>query len=204
MAPPLRAAARGCVMVDGSLTGLCLSGLRGPHQRLRLAHDERAALRPLRSPGLRQPLPADTRPPDPADERLAMAGEADGRGARRGPRLDLSWLASRGARRATRRARGRPSGAARPRRRAATGAAWCSLRELQRAQGLGPAAAVRLDGSEAPQQSRPRRNGTLEAPGLVATFLAHRSLAFHASRSRCIFPLANANSGVFGWRSLGL
>ena len=51
-------------------------------------------------------------------------------------------LASRGAPGPTRRAHGRPSGAARPRWRAAAGAARCALRELQRAQGVEPAAAV--------------------------------------------------------------
>ena len=35
--------------VDGPLPGLRLSGLRAPHRRLRLAHDERAPLRPLRA-----------------------------------------------------------------------------------------------------------------------------------------------------------
>ncbi len=58
-------------MVDGTLSGLRLSGLRAPRWRLRLAHDERVTLRPLRPPGLRQPLPAHTRPPGQADERLA-------------------------------------------------------------------------------------------------------------------------------------
>ena len=97
LAPPPRAAARGCLMVDGSLTRLRLSGLRAPHRRLRLAHDERAPLRPLRSPGLRQPLPAHARPSGAADVGLATAGEADGRGPRRGPRLDAvrAGIASR-------------------------------------------------------------------------------------------------------------
>ena len=54
----------------------------------------------------------------------------------------LSRLASRAAPGATRRARGRPSGAARPRWRAAAGAARRPLRELQRAEGVEPAAAV--------------------------------------------------------------
>jgi hypothetical protein len=143
VAPSPRAAARGCLMVDGSLPGLCLSGLRGPRWHLRLAHDERAALRPLRPPGLRQPLPAHPRPPRPALQRLATAGEADRREPRRDPRLGLPRLASRAAPGATRRTRCRPSGAARPRWRAATRPPWCALRELQRAQGPEPAAAVR-------------------------------------------------------------
>ena len=67
LAPPPRAAARGRLMVDGSLTRLRLSGLRAPRRRLRLAHDERAALRPLRPSGLRQPLPAHARPSGAAD-----------------------------------------------------------------------------------------------------------------------------------------
>ena len=58
---------QGLTVVDGSLTGLRLSGLRGTRRRLRLAHDERAPLRPLRPPGLRQPLPAHARPSGPAD-----------------------------------------------------------------------------------------------------------------------------------------
>ena len=88
-------------------------------------------------------------------QRLAPAGEADGRGPRRGPRLALPGLASRAAPGATRRARGRPSGAARPRWRAAAGAARRPLRELQRAQGVEPAAAVMTSGGgEAPRASR--------------------------------------------------
>ena len=129
-------------MADGSFTGLRLSGLRGPRWHLRLAHDERAPLRPLRSAGLRQPLPAHARPSGAADVSLATAGEADGRGPRRGPRLDLSGLASRATPGATGRTGGGPSRAARPRRRAATGAARRALRELQRAQGPEPAAKV--------------------------------------------------------------
>ena len=82
-------------MVDGSRTCLCLSGLRGPRWRLWLAHEERAALRSLWPPGLRQPLPAYARPPDPKDVSLATAGEADGRGPRGAPWLALPGLASR-------------------------------------------------------------------------------------------------------------
>ena len=73
---------------------------------------------------------------------VATAGEADGRGLGRASRLDLSGLASPAAPGATRRARGRPSGAARPRWRAAAGSAGRPLLELQRAQGPEPAAAV--------------------------------------------------------------
>ena len=130
-------------MVDATLPRLCLSGLQAPHRRLRLAHDERAPLRPLRPPELRQPLPAHTRPPGPTQQRMAAPGEADGRGPRGGPRLALPGLASRTASGAARRARGRPSGAARPRGRAAASTARCPLRELQRAQGPEPAAALR-------------------------------------------------------------
>jgi hypothetical protein len=130
------------VMVDGPLPRLCLPWLRGPHRHLRLAHDERAALRPVWPTGLREPLPPHTRPPDPEDVRLATAGEADGRGPRRGPRLALPRLASPAASGNTRRARGRPSGAARPRWRAAAGAARRPLRELQRAEGSESAAAL--------------------------------------------------------------
>ena len=111
-------------------------------QHLRLADDERAPLRPLRPPGLRQPLPAHARPPGPADLGLATAGEADGRGLGRAPRLDLPGLASPAAPGATRRARGRPSRAARPRWRAAAGSAGRPLLELQRAEGPEPAAAL--------------------------------------------------------------
>ena len=60
------------------------------------------------------------------------------------PRLDLPGLASRGAPGATRRARGRPSRAARPRWRAAAGSAGRPLLELQRAEGAEPAAALSL------------------------------------------------------------
>jgi hypothetical protein len=80
--------------MDDSLAGLRLSGLRGPRRVLRLADEQRATLRPLRPAGLRQPLPADTRPSGAADVSLATAGEADGRGARGSLRLGLSWLAS--------------------------------------------------------------------------------------------------------------
>ena len=94
-------------------------------------------------PGFANRFRADSRPPDPADVGLATAGEADGRGPCRPPWLALSGLAPRAARRATRRARGRPSGAARPRWRATAGKARRPLRELQRAQGIESAAAVR-------------------------------------------------------------
>jgi hypothetical protein len=43
-------------MVDVSFMRLQLSGLRQPRRRLWLADDERAALRALRAPRLRQPL----------------------------------------------------------------------------------------------------------------------------------------------------
>ena len=81
-------------MVDGSLKGLCLSGLRTAHGRLRLAHDERAALRPLRPTRLREPLPTNDGPSGAADVGVAPVGEADRRGSRRPSRLDLSRLAS--------------------------------------------------------------------------------------------------------------
>lgn len=129
-------------MVDGSLTRLRLPGLRCPHWRLRLADDERATLRSLRPSRLREPLPPHARPPDPKDVRLATTGEADGRGACRPSRLDVSWLASRPAPGATRRARSRPSGPTRPRGRTAARPARRPLRELQRAEGLEPAAAL--------------------------------------------------------------
>ena len=143
LAPPPRAIARGRLMVDGSLPRLCLPGLRAPRRRLRLAHDERASLRPLWPTRLRQPLPAHARPSDPADERLATPREADGRGARRPVRLALPRLAPRAALGPTRRAHGRPSGGARPRWRAAARSARRAVLDLQRAQGLEPAAAVR-------------------------------------------------------------
>ena len=75
---------------------------------------------------------------------LATAGEADGRGLGRAPRLDLPGLASRAACGPTRRARSRPSRAARPRWRAAAGSARRALRELQRAEGAESAATVSL------------------------------------------------------------
>ena len=129
--------------MDGSLTRLRLSGLRAPRRRLWLADDERAPLRPLRPFRHRQPLPAHARPPDPTDVRVAAAGEADDRGPCRGPRLALSGLASRAASCPTWRARSRPSGAARPRGRPTASPAWRPLLELQRAEGLEPAAAAR-------------------------------------------------------------
>ena len=73
---------RGRLMRHATLTRLRLSRLRRPRWRLRLAHDERAPLRSLRATGLRQPLPAHPRPPDPADVGLATTGAADGRGLR--------------------------------------------------------------------------------------------------------------------------
>jgi hypothetical protein len=129
-------------MVDDSCTSLRLSGLRASRWRLRLADDERASMRPLRTSGLREPLPPDTRPPHSADSCLATAGEADRRDPRRGPRLALPWLASRAAPGPTRRAGGRPSRAARPRGRAAARATGRALSELQRAQGVEPTAAL--------------------------------------------------------------
>jgi hypothetical protein len=129
--------------VDGALTGLRVSGLRDPRRVMWLAHDERASVRPLRPAGLREPLPAHTRPSGPADHSLATAGEANGRGLGRGPRLELSGLAPPGAPGATRRASGRPSGAARPGRRTDARSAWRPLRELQRAEGAESAAALR-------------------------------------------------------------
>ena len=78
-----------------------------------------------------------------SDIGLATTGEADGRGACRGPGLALSGLAPRAASGPTRRARGRPSGAAGPRWRAAAGTAGGALLGLQRAEGVEPAAAVR-------------------------------------------------------------
>ena len=127
--------------MDGALTRLRLSGLRGSSRHLRLADDERAPLRSLRSSWLREPLPEDARPSHATHVGLGSPGEADGRSPRRGPRLALSGLASRVARRPTRRARRGPSGAARSRRRAAAGSARRALFELQRAEGAEPAAA---------------------------------------------------------------
>jgi hypothetical protein len=142
LSPSARAAARDPLMVDGSLAGLRLSGLRDPHGRLRLADDQRASLRPLRPSGLRQPLPAHARPPDPADLGLATAGEADGGSPRRAPRLDLSGLAPRAASGPARRARGRPPRAAHLRRGAATGSAERPMFQLQRAEGVESAATL--------------------------------------------------------------
>ena len=148
--------------MDGTLPRLRLSGLRASHRRLRLAHDERAPLRPLRSPGLRQPLPPHTRPSDPADVSLATTGEAYGRDSRRTSRLGLSWLASRATSGPTRRTRSRPSGAARARWRAFAGAPWRALRELQRAQGALPAAAVR---ARRPWSYKPHRRNHRSCAG---------------------------------------
>ena len=103
--------------------------------------------------------------PDPTDVGLATTGEADGRGTRRGPRLALPRLASRAARGATRRARGRPSGAARPRWRAAAGAARRALRELQRAQGAESAAAV------SQEEARPLNRHDQGGTALTATVI---------------------------------
>ena len=158
----------------GTLTGLRLSRLRAPRWHLRLADHERAALRPLRTPGLRQPLPAHARPSGAAHVGLATAGEADRRGPRRGPRLDLSWLAPRTACGATRRARCRPSGAARPRRRAAAGSARRPLRELQRAQGVEPAAAVRR-AQELHQSHRPVADGGGQERSSASIWAIHAS-----------------------------
>ena len=143
VAPPSRAAARACLMTDGTITGLCLPGLRAPHRFLRLADDERAPLRSLRPAGVRQPLPQDARPSGATDLGVATTGEADGRGPRRTPRLDLPRLASRATSGPTRQARGRPSGAARPRWRAAAGTARRPLLKLLCAQGPEPAEEVR-------------------------------------------------------------
>jgi hypothetical protein len=142
VAPPHRAAARGCLMVDGSLTRLRLSRLRAPRCHLWLADDERAALRPLWPPGLRQSLPAHAGPSGAADVGLATAGGAHGRGLGGSARLGLSWLAPGTALRAARRPDGRPSRAAGSRWRAAAGPARRPMRELQRSQGVESAAAL--------------------------------------------------------------
>jgi hypothetical protein len=132
---------------SAALARLCLSRLRDPRRVLRLADDERATLRPLRSSGLRQPLPKDARPSRAADLGLAPAGEADGRGPCGAPWLELPGLASRGASCTTRRARGRPSGATRPRWRASAASPRRAVPELQRTQGVEPAAEVSARGT---------------------------------------------------------
>ena len=68
---------QGLTDVDGSLPRLRMSGLREPHRFLRLADHERAPLRPLWPPGLREPLPRDARPCRPADLRLAPPGATE-------------------------------------------------------------------------------------------------------------------------------
>jgi hypothetical protein len=119
----------------------------------------RTPLRPLRSPGLRQPLRADARPPDQAHEPLAPTGEADGRGLGGSSRLELPGRASGTAPGATRRARGRPSGAARPRWRTAARSAGRAVLELQRAKGVESAAAL------SPARTRPLPGLRLALPG---------------------------------------
>jgi hypothetical protein len=70
--PPPCASARGRLnFCNGPFPRLRLSRLRAPRCHLWLADDERALLRPLRPAGLRQPLPADARPPGAADVGLA-------------------------------------------------------------------------------------------------------------------------------------